>query len=247
MFNRFRTEPQTESTDGTNDPPKGVQGLPKMLITGGMVVGGFSALMIAFSFGGSLFSSAPTVGQPTVISLPESSPLTTATAEPSTQTRDQSWGKLKASVTTLEQSANDLDSQLRDARAQRWLLFAASRCQELGTGCSSPRSLLLDFYLGSAAAIQNKIRTGQVPVDSQSVKEWREKIADLRDMAQALSLDITGTQPIPFVTTSDISSAIDNVFTDAAKFDSLRQQQQQQQFEKPTASPSPSAIPVGKE
>jgi hypothetical protein len=187
-------------------------------------------------------------GQPTVIALPESSPLPIATAEPSTQTRDESWGRLRASVTALEQTTNDLDTQLRAARAQRWLLFAANRCQELGaSGCSSPRSLLLDLYLGASSNLQNKIRTGQIPVDAPSVQEWREKVADLRDMAQALSLDITGTQPIPFVATSDVSAAIDGVFTDAAKFDSLRQQQQLQQFEKPKSSPPPALVQEGKE
>jgi hypothetical protein len=248
VINFFRKQTEPEPTDTVNAQPQGIRGLPKMLVTGGVAVGGLSLLMVSFTFGGSLLSSAPTVGQPTVIALPEAAPSPTATAEPSTQTRDESGGRLRASVTSLEQTSTALDTQLRDARAQRWLLFAASRCQQLGAGgCSSPRSLLLDYYLGSSAAIQNKIRAGQIQVDSASVRAWREKISDLRDMAQALSLDITGTQPIPFVATSDVSAAIDGVFTDAAKFDSLRQQQQQQQFEKPNATPSPAPIQEGKE
>lgn len=248
MINPFRKEVQTEPTDTVTAQPQSIQGLPKMLLTGGMAIGGFSLLMIAFTFGGSLFSSAPTIGQPSVISLPEALPSPTATAEPSTQTRDESWGRLRASVTALEQTSNTLDAQLRDARAQRWLLYVANRCQELGAGgCSSPRSLLLDIYLGSAWNLQNKIRTGQIQVDAASVKEWREKTADLRDMAQALNLEITGVQPIPFVATADVSAAMDAVYTDAAKFDSLRQQQQLQQFEKPNATPSPAPVQEGKE
>jgi hypothetical protein len=248
MINPFKNREQAEPSDTVAAQPQGIQGLPKMLLTAGMVIGGGGLLMVLVTFGGSLFSSAPTVGQSTVIALPEASPSPTATAEPSTQTRDESWGRLRASVTALEQTNNTLDAQLRDARAQRWLLYAANRCQELGaSGCSSPRSLLLDIYLGAASNLQNKIRTGQIQVDAASVKEWREKTADLRDMAQALNLEITGVQPIPFVATADVSAAMDTVYTDAAKFDSLRQQQQLQQFEKPNATPSPAPIQEGKE
>ena len=166
------------------------------------------------------------------------SPSPTAATDLEMQ-RQTAWEGVRQSREQLLSSLSELDNALRISRAQKWQIFAAQQCQQAGANrCPSSYKWLLDKYTTAAADIQREMFAGRVSVDSDTVSRLRSKRDELMDLAIALSLDVNGNSPQPYVLTQRFSGNIEDVLKAGMNFESLRQaaamqayegQQQQQQ------------------
>lgn len=162
---------------------------------------------------------------------PTPSPSSTAATDLEMQ-RQTAWEGVKQSREQLLSSLSEIDTALRISRGQKWQIFAAQQCQREGANkCPSSYKWLLDKYTTAAADIQREMFAGKVSVDSETVAKVRSKRDELMDLAVALSLDVNGNSPQPYVLTQRFSGNIEDLLKAGMNFESLRQAAAMQAYE----------------
>ena len=159
------------------------------------------------------------------------SPSPTAATDLEMQ-RQTAWEGVRQSREQLLSSLSELDNALRISRAQKWQIYAAQQCQREGAQkCPSSYKWLVDAYTRAAADIQREMFAGRVSVDSDTVSRLRQKRDELMDLATALSLDVNGNSPQPYILTGRFSGNIEDVLKAGMNFESLRQAAAMQAYE----------------
>jgi hypothetical protein len=159
------------------------------------------------------------------------SPSPTAATDLEMQ-RQTAWEGVKQSREQLLSSLSEIDTALRISRAQKWQIFAAQQCQQAGANkCPSSYKWLLDKYTTAAADIQREMFAGRVSVDAETVSRLRQKRDELMDLAIALSLDVNGNSPQPYILTQRFSGNVEDVLKAGLNFESLRQAAAMQAYE----------------
>jgi hypothetical protein len=138
--------------------------------------------------------------------------------------RQQAWQSVRDANQGLTSSVTDFETQLRFARAQKWQLFANQKCQDEGAKqCPSSYSWLLNAYRDQAARVQRLMFAGRVNTDADTVDKFRTERDRLLDIGAAISLEISGTAPRPFIPTAELSNSIETLYEKGGEFESLRQ------------------------
>ncbi|HEY9663362.1 MAG TPA: hypothetical protein V6C65_33360 [Allocoleopsis sp.] len=214
-----------------------IRRIPGLLKMGGIAAGGLLALMVVgviLKQAGSMMNTQPQqIGD--AIALPKfaqqiqapAQPVSTPEASPTPQASQQKlWDAIGAENQRLAQAISATDSKLTQARAQRWWMHAINQCNQEGLSqCPSPYTWLLRAYQAQAAIVQQLILEGKIPVDADTSGRYRHEVQQLQDIANALAIPVGGSAPEPFVQTVDLSSAIEQLYTQASQYEAFRQTQ----------------------
>ena len=158
------------------------------------------------------------------------------TADKPTLDREKLWAEVGIWHSNLMAEAQELDQEIRLARAQRWLVHAQAECAQLEQ-CKSPYSWLIGKYayykrrVEAAIAVKTNSVEGNLTLEqkmitrAETVGRYRTDLATLQDIAMALTLTHSGVMPRTFVVTADLDSALDQFSEAVASFESLRLRQ----------------------
>jgi hypothetical protein len=209
--------------------------IAKMGVAAAAGLAGLALLSVGLGLAGKLLNPSPQAGEP--ISMPSSliEPVDPkaepkASAETDSQ-RYQLWTELQASTGSLQQSIADFEGRMRVARGQRWYQRSIIECQKMTpANCPSPYLWLVYQYQQQVFDLRQKLISGKVGTDGASTDAIRAQLATLQDIAAALT-STEGSPPQPAIAVADLSDKATEVYSKAASFEALRQQEANQTYQ----------------
>jgi hypothetical protein len=212
----------SQAVTRSNNSPKlpSLKGWGRQAIIAGGILGGFWILSSVLSLSSRESSSIPQAIElspiaPTEEVAPEPPPLSDLTSRRST-----AWQEVRqACGVDLINTAQLTDTNVRNARADNWKLWAKGRC-DADKNCESPYQWLADQLVERGSRIQRIALADRLPIKAEQVSEYRAAQADLLDIAEALSSGVSA-RSLSWVPLDKFSDAIDDCSRAASRFDSL--------------------------
>jgi hypothetical protein len=204
------------------------------LVSGGLLIG----ITILGAIATLLSNEPQPIGESVTLENLVGAPSTGTTQTeqvPDENQREMLWKQVGIARANLDTELEAIDSELRLARAQKWITHAQAQCDRLGSAeCPSYYGWLTVQYAVWKNKLQNlttDIQTtdagdGQqisisrqlLKTDANSAQEYRQTKQTLLDIAAALSLSPAGVTPRPFVDTQGLHRATEDYQTTVTNF-----------------------------
>jgi hypothetical protein len=177
-----------QAIQGTRKPkiPQ-FKGLGKQVIIAGGILGGFWVLSILLSLSSRQSVATPQIELEPVAPVEEPIANEPPPLSDLSSRRNESWEEVKqACGVNLISTAQNTDTNVREARADSWLIFAKVRCDQ-DKNCQSPYEWLNEQLIERGSRIQRIALADRLPVKAEQIAEYRQAQSDLLDIAEALS------------------------------------------------------------
>ena len=195
-------------------PPETIQKLKTIGLVAGVGLVGLFGLAVIFDNSGS--TGSVSILEKPIETQQASSLEPSSLSQPSQQvsaTREAGWKNVETQCGAIALKADEVETELNIARAQKWLSEAQTRSLETGEANMKILGDQLTIYGAELQKINNK-GLDQLGTNAKTAAKYRETSATIQDISKALTLLRYGSTPRPTVGFGEYKEQLDGC-TDA--------------------------------